>query len=322
MTRIRHAAALALLLTIWLCVGTQPAADRACWAGDGSRPRVTLAAVGDVLFARGVGKQIARHGADHPFDAIRGIVRKADIGFCNLECALSTRGVPQHRRFQFRAAPQLAANLRRAGFTVTSLANNHTMDYGRDAMLDTISAVEKAGIAAVGAGANREEAGAPRFVKKNGLTVGFIAYTDITNAGVVRLDDRPTVAGIDSDTLAAEVRAAKAKCDCLVVSCHWGVEYMKRPTERQQMLARLAIDSGADLVLGHHPHVLQPSEVYKGKLVLYSLGAFVWDAKLFGADRSAIYIVELGKSSARLARKLPVRISGCRPSITAKRLKP
>jgi len=278
---------------------------------------VSMAVAGDILFARGVGKQIASHGADYPFDEVRSFIRGADIGFCNLECALSKRGVPQQRRFQFRADPKLAAGLRKAGFTVASLANNHTLDFGREALLDTIDSLTAAGVAPVGAGKHRDAALQLRVVTVKGLKVGFLAYTDIVNAGTVRLDDRPTVAGVNSEDIPAQIASAKAGCDCLVVSFHWGVEYMKRPTERQRTLARACIDNGADAVIGHHPHVLQPAVVYKGKPIIFSAGGFVWDARVFGADKSAIYLIELGRSSARLVKTIPVRVSQCRPIPTA-----
>ncbi len=302
-------------MRVWLAVAVGLVLAVPSGSAEPARNTVTMAAVGDVLFARGVGKQIARHGADWPFELTRKIISDADIGFCNLECSLSKQGVPQHRKYQFRADPAFALALRRGGFTVASLANNHTMDFGREAMLDTAEAVEKAGITGVGAGEDREDAVKLRVVEKNGLKVGFLAFTDIWNSGVVRMTDRPTVAGIDTDDLPDQIRSAKKLCDCLVVSFHWGVEYMKRPTERQRMIARLCIDNGADAILGHHPHVLQPTELYKGKPIIYSMGAFVWDAKIFGADNSAIYLIKLSKSSARIVETVPIKVIGCRPTV-------
>jgi len=154
-----------------------------------------------------------------------------------------------------------------------------------------------------------------RVVKRNGLRVGFVAYNDLPSFGVVLLPDRPTIASLDSGSLPKEIRAAKSRCDVLVVSIHWGSEYMKIPTERHKAMAHLCIDSGADLILGHHPHVLQPIEVYKGKPIAYSLGAFIWDGGVLGADKSAISLFEMGKSSARLAKAMPVRIVGSQPRI-------
>jgi poly-gamma-glutamate synthesis protein (capsule biosynthesis protein) len=293
-----------LVIFITFCIGANSATEK-----------VTLAAVGDVLLTRGCGKQIAKHGVNWLFNNTRDILKSTDLAFCNLECPLSTRGIPQKRRFLFRANPQLASSLHTNGFDVVSLANNHTLDYGRDAMLDTVNAVRESGMTPVGAGKNRADASRVKIVKRNGLRVGFVAYSDLPNYSVVPLPDKPTIAGLDTDSLPKEIKAAKMKCDALVVSIHWGSEYMKIPTERQKTIAHLCIDNGADLILGHHPHVLQPVEVYKGKPIVYSMGGFIWDYSALGADKSAIYIIELGKSSARLRKAIPAKIVGCQPRL-------
>jgi len=281
-----------------------------CLSADAAPRQVTLAAVGDVLFARGVGMEIALHGAGYPFKTTQKIIRAQDLAFCNLECVLSNGGTPHQRLFNFRADPGVAKSLRRGGFTIASLANNHALDYGRESLLDTIAATKSAGVIPVGAGVNRADALSVRVVSRHGLRVGFVAYSDFPTA---KFDDRPTIAGVNSDEIPGQIREAKSKCDVLVVSFHWGVEYKKTPTERQQMLAHLCIDNGADLILGHHPHVLQPVEVYKGKPIAYSMGGFIWDSHLSGADKSAIYIFNLGRSSAKLVREIPVRSVKSRP---------
>jgi poly-gamma-glutamate capsule biosynthesis protein CapA/YwtB (metallophosphatase superfamily) len=135
--------------------------------------KVTLAAVGDVLLCRGVGKQIDKHGADWLFDDTRDVLKGADLAFCNLECPLSKRGVAQKRRFLFRADPELAKALHSNGLDVVSLANNHTLDYGRDAMLDTIEAVRGAGMIPVGAGRNKAQASQLRVVTSTACAWAF-----------------------------------------------------------------------------------------------------------------------------------------------------
>jgi poly-gamma-glutamate synthesis protein (capsule biosynthesis protein) len=277
------------------------------------KPTVTLAAVGDVFFARGVGKQIERHGPDWPFAEVRDTIQSADLAFCNLECPLSTGGIPQRRRYLFRADPKFAATLHSAGFDVVSLANNHTMDYGRTALLDTLRATENADLVALGAGENLPAAQKLRCIEKDGLKIGFLSYTDLPSDGMVRLPNKPTVSALAPELLAAQITAASRKCDTLIVSFHWGVEYMKRPTERQRRLAHLCVDHGADLILGHHPHVLQPIETYKNRPIIYSMGAFLWDAKIFNADKTAIYLIELTRDSASVKKTLPAESRGCRP---------
>lgn len=281
----------------------------------GSTQKVMLAAVGDVLLCRGVGKQINAHGIDYPFEKIQSTISCADITMFNLECPLSNRGIPQRRKYLFRADPAFAGVLRKNGLTVASLANNHTLDYGRDSLLDTINAVENSGIVAVGAGKTKAEAMQVRIINKNGLRIGFMALSDVSSPGVVKLSNKPTVAAADIYDLPAQIRVAKGKCDVLVVSFHWGVEYMKRPTERQVMLAHISIDNGADLVVGHHPHVLQTVETYKNKPIVYSMGGFVWDPILPGTDMTAIYWFELRKSSARLTYSQGVKVVECRPEL-------
>lgn len=275
--------------------------------GSGSaRRKVRLLAVGDILLARGIGKAIAAHGPKYPFEPTRSLVKSADIAVFNLECVLSRRGVPQHERYRFRADPTLAATLADDGFKVAILANNHSLDYGREPLMDTVHAVEAAGMTPVGGGEDRKHAAALKVIVKNGLRVGFLAYTDMPNVGTVRLDNAPTVAGVNDDTLQSEVRTARKACDVLIVFFHWGVEYMYRPTERQRELARKGIDAGADLILGCHPHVLQTVERYNGKPIVYSMGGFVFDSTRFGSDNSAMFFFELGVHSARLTQTLPI----------------
>jgi poly-gamma-glutamate synthesis protein (capsule biosynthesis protein) len=280
----------------------------------GSGKEITLAAVGDVFFARGVAAELKTKPPSYLFADVQSILSKADIAVCNLECTLSTKGLPQRRKMVFRVSPSYAHALKAAGIDVADLANNHTLDYGRDALVDTYNAIESAGLVSVGAGKDRSSAIRVRIVKRGNLKVGFIAYTDLATSGVIRLDDQPTVAGVNDDQIPAEVKAAKFQCDALIVMFHWGVEYMKTPTQRQKMLARLCIDSGADAVLGHHPHVLQPTEVYKNRPIIYSSGAFVWDSKLFGANKSAIYLLKISKNQARLIKTIPLKITHARPT--------
>jgi poly-gamma-glutamate synthesis protein (capsule biosynthesis protein) len=274
---------------------------------------VRLAAVGDVLLDRGVARAMRRHGAAYPFKRVRSILQNADLTFFNMEGCLSRRGVARRTDVAFRADPALAGQLKKAGFTIAGLANNHTLDYGRGALRDTITALHRAGIVTVGAGETLEAAARLRVVQKKGLKVGFLAFTDVPNGGFLPLPAQAGVAGADLQTLALRVGEAKKRCDTLVVSFHWGVEYMKTPTRRQERLARRAVDHGAHLVLGHHPHVLQPVRIYKGAPIAYSLGGFVWDSHIRGADQSEILIFRLTAAQAVLQKRIPVTIRGGQP---------
>lgn len=300
-----------ILIGIFLVGGCRKNADLC--PPSASHGAVTLAVVGDVLLDRGVLAQMKRRGVRHPFLGVREILKSHDMVFFNLECPLSRRGMARRTDVAFRGDPKYGKILSWAGFTVASLANNHTLDYGRDALLDTISAVEAAGMVPVGAGETLEAAERLKVVTVHGLKVGFLAYTDVPNAGTTILPHKPSVAGADVKRLPVRIQQVISKVDVLVVSFHWGVEYMKRPSRRQETLAKIAIDSGAHVVLGHHPHVLQPVVHYRGRPIIYSAGGFVWDSHIRGSDRSAIYSLRLRPGKVTLKETIPLRIHLTQP---------
>jgi len=299
-------AAIAFLLVALAAVPAEPV--RGC------RQTVTLAAVGDVLFARGVARETNQYGFDYPFEFTSDILSRYDLSFCNLECVLSTRGDPRLKRFLFRADPAAARALSAAGFDIVSLANNHSVDFGPEALIDTVAAIEDAGMIPIGTSLGGQHDSGVRFIEKNGLRIGFLALSDFESADEETPEGYPVVVQVDTDRLPGQVADARSDCDALVVSMHWGVDYIDFWTKRQQLIAEMCIESGADLVLGHHPHVLQDIKSFQGKLIVYSLGSFVWDSDLRGADQSAIYVFELGPGSAVLAETIPVRIVDCRPT--------
>jgi poly-gamma-glutamate capsule biosynthesis protein CapA/YwtB (metallophosphatase superfamily) len=280
--------------SLWLGA-SRPAIPRAvaagAYSGPGSETRgpVRLLAVGDLMLGTTVKELIRTEGVDYPFREAKGMLGKADITFGNLETALSERGTPTPakspesiragRQFIFRAPPGCAQGLANAGFDVVSIANNHTMDLGAVGLRDTIQALRQAGVEPVGGGANASEALAPAVLTRQGLRVAFLAVSDIVpgysaagrrSSGIaVTQRNRPNPA------LARAIAKAKRQADFVVVSIHWGVERTSRPTAWQQSLGRQMIRWGADVVLGSHPHVLQPVERYRTGIIHYSLGNFI-----------------------------------------------
>ena len=237
-----------------------------------------LAAVGDVMLARTVPARIAMHDAAWPWEQLAPQLRRADVRFCNLECAVATGGMRIIKKYSFRAEPQLAAKVLAAGgISVASLANNHSYDYARSGLAETLAHLRECHIAAPGAGDKRAEAIAPRYVTCGGLTLAFVAYTQWTPTDYLPAEDGAALAILDESTLAAELRAARRGADFLIVSLHWGQEYAPRATAEQQRLAHLAIDAGADVILGSHPHVAQQIEIYHHRPILYSLGNCIFD---------------------------------------------
>ncbi len=241
--------------------------------------RVEIALVGDVLLASGVGDAIAAHGPDYPWQGTAEVIRESDVTIANLECAVSERGDPEpDKEFTFRASPRSLAGAARAGVDVFTLANNHVLDFGRSAMLDTISHIKENGLKWAGAGINREEATRPAVLDVQGKRVAVLAFTRIIfRSSWIAEEDRAGVAsGQDYRSVMEAVKAAENWADITVVSMHWGDEYEEFPHERDVKLARELVDAGADIVTGHHPHVIQGIEIYKGKVIAYSLGNFIF----------------------------------------------
>lgn len=239
--------------------------------------QISLAFVGDILLAGQAGRIMQKQGTSYPFSKVESILNRADLAFGNLECALTgnvvTRNVREgkKKRFVFKTPPRFGKALVDGGIDVVSLANNHTMDGGKQGLLETMKTLKSLGIVYVGAGQNSKEARSCRILEIKGRKIGFLAYTDIGGGGSV---------AVLKNTLSQvleEVKTAKRKTDLLIVSFHWGIEGSAKPSVRQKRIAYRVIDAGADIIIGHHPHVIQPVEIYKGKTIAYSLGNFVFD---------------------------------------------
>lgn len=232
------------------------------------------------MLARGVGREIKTKGdPTYPFLKIVDTLRAVDLVFGNLECPVSDVGRDQHHLYSFRADPGVVDGLKFAGFRVMGLANNHADDWGHAALLDTIQRLHAADILAVGAGANDLEAHQPTLVDLNGVKIAFLAYVGIAPKSATAGPESPGVSWLDPNRAISDIRAARPLADVLIVVLHWGVEYSKRPEKGQVALAKRMVDAGADLIVGAHPHVVQPVENYNGHWIAYSLGNFVFDQK-------------------------------------------
>jgi len=288
--------------------------------GSCAQNSLVLAATGDILLDRGVGRQIDVHGPDHPFALVAPRLRAADLAFGNLECPIGPACDPQVKDFSFRGRPGAAQALARAGYDVVSLANNHGLDCNEPGVLGSIEELQAAGIAACGAGVEAETAAAPVIVVRQGIRVAIACFTDFPPPGLDLPDDGPTIAQARRDRIASAIIVGRRDADVVVASFHWGREYMLVPDDRQIALARLAVASGADVVLGHHPHVLQPIEWMDGfhpggrrALVAWSLGNFVFDQHGPETSRSIVLEVRLGRSGVVGYSEVPVVIRGARP---------
>jgi poly-gamma-glutamate capsule biosynthesis protein CapA/YwtB (metallophosphatase superfamily) len=275
---------------------------------------VVLNAVGDITFGEQVGSVLATRGARYPWIFVASQLRSADITTGNLETSVSRRGAPASKEFTFRGLPSDLTPLSRfAGFDVLTLANNHTVDYGRDALLDTVRYVHDAGIQTIGAGANEWQARRPAIVEAGGLRVALLGYSDVNPTGFVATATLPGTARANVGAIRQDVRAALRRADVAVCFFHWGVELRPNPDARQEMFADACIQAGAKLVIGAHPHVLGPTNrPTPSSLIAWTLGNFVFPSSGKPA-RTAILEVALTRAGVRSYRLLPVTIEGFRP---------
>ncbi len=263
---------------------------------------VCLVVVGDIMLSRGVAGEIRKHGGDlrYPFLKMEKHLQSGDIVFGNLENPITPGREIMMPEMTLRADPGVETALRDAGFTVLSLANNHLADFGSQGLLDTMQYLSQAGIEYTGAGETIDSAFAAKFIEVKGLKLAFLAFTDpvLVPESYLAGAEQPGVAFFEREKVIAAVQAARDKADFVVVSMHAGTEYEPAPDLAQTRLARLAVDAGADLVLGHHPHVVQKIEKYKDKYIIYSLGNFIFDQKWSRATRigltAKIYITPEG----------------------------
>jgi poly-gamma-glutamate synthesis protein (capsule biosynthesis protein) len=280
--------------------------------------KVTLLAGGDVNFGQLRGQELLRDPNRDDFASLRALYDAADLRFVNLESQLSDQGgetVSPVSPLVFTGPPGGADALARGRIDVVSFANNHAWDYGRDAFFETLAELDRVSVRYVGAGRDRPSAYAPLLVRRNGIGVAFIAATAIWNQGP--LAGHPAhehVMEATTESLRAAVAEARAMdgADVVVVSVHGGDEYVDTPREGLRVLLRSAMAAGADVVLGHHPHVVQRIEIIDGKPLFYSLGNLLmrmasgrpW------TEFGLLVRVELRPKRHPVAAICPVRIAG------------
>lgn len=275
-------------------------------------PTITVAGVGDMLFDRKVKQLIEAEGGQAPLARVASRLAAADVTVGNLETTLAEGGKrisTKEPKYAFRGHPRGIESLKLAGFDAVSLANNHMLDYGPDPLFQTIASLDGAGIGYSGAGANSEAAWKPATITTDsGAKVAYLAYTHILPAGFLGSSDRPGVASgkMDLSLIDSAIRDAKKTHDYVIVSFHWGVEYEDFANGDQVAKARRAVDAGADMVLAHHPHVIQGVEFYKDRLIAYSLGDFVFDHYSRKTGESFILEAELGPHGVTNAAAVPV----------------
>lgn len=233
-------------------------------------------------------------------------MNESDIMMLNNEFAYSTRGTKTpDKSYTFRADPDRVDILKKMGVDIVSLANNHSLDYGQDALADTFTTLDNAAIDYIGAGENLARAKAPIYYTINGKKIAYVAASRVVFAmNWYATDDRPGMIGTYDPSLIIEtIKEAKANSDYVVVYVHWGVERKNSPEEYQRILATNYIDAGADAVIGCHPHVMQGLEFYKGKPIAYSLSNFWFSRATIESALLKLYLDNNGQIQLQL---LPV----------------
>ncbi len=239
---------------------------------------LVIQGTGDVNLDPSYIPALAAEGWDHAFSGLDGFFFDDDLTVVNLECAPSALGNPLDKDFVFRCPPESLASLAENGIEVANMGNNHSGDYGKEALVDGRANLIAAGVSPVGAGANADEAGSPALFEIGGWKVAVLGFGGVVgDATWFATDDRAGIRdGDDTPSMVAAVEAAAAQADLVVVAVHWGVELDTTPRPEDVERAKAMIAAGADIIFGHHPHRLQPLDVVDGRPVFWSLGNFVW----------------------------------------------
>ena len=239
---------------------------------------VSILFAGDVMMDRGVRARVEK-SFDGDYNKIFENInlKPYDIFFANLEGTVSDKGKDGGGKFSFHMDPKVINALKEAGVDIVSVANNHVGDWGRTAYIDTLSRLKDAGILYTGGGINRIEAETPTIIEKNGIKLGFLGFSDVGPSWMPASDKNAGLLLAQDTRFEEIIQNASSQVDYLIVSFHFGDEYKVIHNARQEYLAHKAVDNGAKIVIGHHPHVPQDTEIYKDGFIAYSLGNFVFD---------------------------------------------
>ena len=284
---------------------------------------VMLAFGGDLMLNRGVRNSVIKNfGGDYSmlFEKME-ILKNYDIVFANLEGTASDQGSDLGNLYSFRMDPQVLPALKGAGFGILSVTNNHIGDWGRLAFYDTLSRMKENEILYTGGGVTREEAEKPAIIEKYGMKIGFLAFSDKGPEFMAATPDNGGILRANDPRFDEIVKSAARRVDHLVGSFHFGEEYQTKHDARQEELAHRAIDDGAKIVVGTHPHVIQDTEVYgggpcpaeascEGGYIAYSLGNFIFDQTFSEATMEGMLLeIKLFKDGNMAVKKNILKLS-------------
>lgn len=269
-------------------------------------------AVGDIMVGERADEPIEKYGTSYPFRSVLPLLNTAPFVFGNLEGPLAPAAWKRPRNHAYAVKPERAQALRCAGIDLMTLANNHLTDCGPEGVLETLRALECAGIAAVGAGINEHVAHLPVIRNVSGERVAFLGFYWHRRCAAKR--NAPGAALDTPDRIESDIGGIRAQVDRIVVAFHWGIPYQREPLPEDRAKARFAIECGADIVIGHHPHVIQGFEIYRGRPIFYSVGNFA-----FGTGNSRAESLLLGirfcESRRTLVDVFPIYVKNRDPRV-------
>lgn len=276
----------------------------------------TIIFAGDVLLSDYVLENYKNQGIGGVVnDTLLSQLQSADITVVNEEFPFGTTGTKaEDKQFTFRVNPSYITVLQEMGVDAVTLANNHVLDFGEEALLETMETLDSAGILYAGAGDSVERAKQVQKMEVNGKTYGMLAASRVIPVTSWNVENHtPGVfCTYDVTALVKEIQQAKKECDYLAVYVHWGVERNNQPEDYQRNLAKQYIDAGADVVIGSHPHVLQGIEFYQGKPIFYSLGNFIFNQSI---DKTMAVKLEIPEEGEPMIRLLPASAQNARTGI-------
>ena len=281
---------------------------------------LTVVLTGDILLDRGVRKAIERHGVDHLFsDGVDSVFQAAQVVVGNLECPATEIEAPVFKKFIFRAEPSWLEALQRHGVTHLNLANNHSIDQGRQGLIDTKENILAAGMVPIGAGANMAEASEPVLLAEQPRKVWLVPSLRLALENYAYLTDKPCVSQEPMDSLLQRVYRLRQQDSTavIIVSLHWGAEHKLVPVPRQRLDAHLLIQAGADVLVCHHTHTLQTIEDYQGHMIYYSVGNFIFDQHKPLNSEACMVRLDITADSMAVTT-MPVEIRQCVPYLLKK----
>lgn len=274
---------------------------------------------GDMMFGRAIKDRSESTDYSEVLDNVSSIWSDSDYVCGNLECALldnPSQFTKNEKEIHINAETRTVNVLKDNGFTLVNLANNHLADFCSEGVVSTLNALKNAGLKYVGAGANLEEASKYDIQEVNGVKIATVSVSDIIPKNFSAKDDKAGILSTNNMRYYQAVREASQVADLVIVNIHWGVEYALNETEQQKQLARNLINFGADIIIGSHPHVLQPVEKYKDGIIFYSMGNFVFDQGWSRTKDSMIVNYFVDKDGNCSFEIVPLRIKDGYPTVT------